>query len=109
MALLVTQSPNSLSAAAEVGFSRRAAGVPVRERERRVDLPKEPVSVTPRRVVRDDSCLGDGQIALESNKMVRVPLLREDHGVWPLDAVVADIELLVRNIVQDERRHRVES
>lgn len=46
--LLVTQSPKILSAAASVGFSRaaRAAGVPVRERERRVDLPKEPVSAT---------------------------------------------------------------
>lgn len=42
------QSPKILSAAATVGFSRRA-GVPVRERERRVDLPKEPVSGAPRR------------------------------------------------------------
>lgn len=49
-ALWETQSPKILSAAASVGSSRRAAeGVPVRDRERRVDLPKEPVSATPRR------------------------------------------------------------
>ena len=45
-----TQSPKSLSAAARVGFSRLPlAGVPVRERERRVDLPNDPVSATLRR------------------------------------------------------------
>ena len=47
-AWLAIQSPKILSAAASVGFSR-LAGVPVRERERRVDLPKEPVSGTLRR------------------------------------------------------------
>jgi hypothetical protein len=49
LAWLAIQSPKTLSAAARVGFSRVRAGVPVRDRERRVDLPKEPVSATERR------------------------------------------------------------
>jgi hypothetical protein len=44
-AWLLIQSPKSLSAATRVGFSRAPrAGVPVRDRDRLVDLPKEPVS-----------------------------------------------------------------
>lgn len=31
--------------------------------------------------------------------------IRVDHGIWPLDAVFADIAFLVGDVVQDERRH----
>jgi hypothetical protein len=40
-----------------VGFSRPRAGVPVLERDRLVDLPKEPVSAMLRRVLVVPSCL----------------------------------------------------
>src|SRR5687767_200853 len=70
-AWLETQSPKSLSAAARVGFSRPRAGVPGRERERRVDLPKEPDSATLRRervLPEGASCLGSAiRLALEGS------------------------------------------
>lgn len=31
--------------------------------------------------------------------------LGEDQGVRTLDAIVADVQLVVRNVVEDERRH----
>jgi hypothetical protein len=31
--------------------------------------------------------------------------LVEDHGVGSLDAVVADVELIVRDVVKNERSH----
>jgi hypothetical protein len=46
---LTRNSEKILSAAAIVGSSRFVAGVPVRDLERRVDLPKEPVSGIARR------------------------------------------------------------
>ena len=49
MVCLARNSENILSAAAIVGSSRFAAGVPARDLERRVDFPKEPVSGTARR------------------------------------------------------------
>jgi hypothetical protein len=48
-ACLAKNSEKILSAAASVGSSRFAAGVPVRDLERRVDFPKEPVSGMARR------------------------------------------------------------
>ena len=69
LAWLAIQSPKTLSAAARVGFSRERAGVAVRERDRRVDLPKEPVSAMVRRdrvVAAWPSCLArEGQHDLQ--------------------------------------------
>ncbi len=34
-----------------------------------------------------------------------IVLVGEDHGVWSLDAVVAHVELVVRDVVENEGGH----
>lgn len=103
---MLTQSPNSLSAAARVGFSLAPrAGVPVRDLARRVDLPKEPVSA----IVRRDRVLGPSFLQravvsmLWANMRIngREIALVKDHGVGALDAVVANVAFLIGNVVED--------
>lgn len=94
-----------------MGFSRPRAGVPVLERDRLVDFPKEPVSAMLRRVLVVPSCLG-GKMAMSAcwwccKQEVRRcnDDLRIDHGVGSLDAVLADVAFVIGDVVQDERRH----
>jgi hypothetical protein len=100
---LARNSENILSAAAIVGSSRFAAGVPPRDLERRVDFPKEPVSGTARRA---REVLGLPSVLLRAledlSRMVErgmgnIP--RKEHGIRSLHAILAHVEFLVRDIV----------
>lgn len=99
---LARNSEKILSAAAMVGSSRFAAGAPDRDLERRVDLPKEPVSGIARRA-RDVAGLPSVLQELSEDIMdilgERLDLPGEEHGVRSLYTVFADVQLLIRNIV----------
>lgn len=117
------------SAIARFGSSLRA-GVPVFERERRTERPKEPVSGTNLRL--RVLCCGstlEMRLGLWSNSKLqsfshgklwssswrnmasgwrerwRDSVPSEDHGVWSLDSILANVQLLVRDVVQNKRRH----
>lgn len=91
------------------------AGVPVRERERRVDLPKEPVSATVRRARVPEGGPPSFLPRLVSDRVAGgiLPgvkqdwpweyLLPKDHGVRAREAVVANVALVVGNIVKNQR------
>lgn len=108
VAWLFTQSPKSLSAAASVGFSLvPRAGVPVRERARRVDLPNEPVSATARRdLVLPPSFLHPRVsmtslcISWHSPDGLLVVLVK-NHGIGSLDAVVANVTFVIGDVVKN--------
>lgn len=100
---LTRNSENILSAAAIVGSSRFAAGVPARDLDRRVDLPKEPVSGAVRRAREVPGLpsallesLGDVLRILKGGQ-VSVP--REEHGIGSLDAIFTNVEFLIRDVV----------
>lgn len=90
-----------MSAAASVGFSRLRAGVPVRDRERRVDLPNEPDSAALRR----DRALPWGASCLFRVTLALIQMGREEdilveiHGIWSLHTIIPNVTLVVRNVV----------
>lgn len=82
----------------------------MRDRERRVDLPKEPDSATARRervLPVGPSCLdilSAGNAAV-NRCGVDGSILVEDHGVRPFNAVFANVALIIGDIMQNEGRH----
>lgn len=105
-ALLARKPEKMASAAANVGSSLFAAGVPVRDRDRLVDFPNDPVSATAL-LVRDT---GFPSLLVESsvkkfmvlrNRIVVACSPRKDHRVGSLYPIVSDIKLFVWNIMQN--------
>lgn len=47
----------------------------------------------------------DGFEAVCACSVIEANVLVEDHGVGSLDAIVADVEFVVGDVVQDERSH----
>lgn len=101
---------NIASAAASVGSSRFAAGVPVRDLDRLVDFPKDPVSGTTRRALKTvglPSVLGSTKSggALRSSKFdIAQSLLlnlRKHHCIWADHSILACIQFLVWYIVEN--------
>jgi hypothetical protein len=91
-----------MASAARIVGSSRFAGVPVLDRDRRVDFPKAPLS---------DACflvlvVPEWESELLSSVKVSDMFLqrhlpRKDHCIWSLNSIITNVQFVVWNVVEN--------